>query len=205
MIPEFVTRPDTKSYGQSFTPSERVKDFSIDDPAVSEIFQSMADNNTILDVTISMLNDTEGPFAEGDDEDGDGSPPWICNPDIARSLVRKVHQHGVRIVSGTDWSTPGEEHFPAVYSELEMLADETGMSNMDVLQAGTIHGAAALGLEEELGTIETGKFANLVFVEEDPLENIGNLRSIVLTVKRGTHYPRAEYEHRGIPESGELN
>jgi imidazolonepropionase-like amidohydrolase len=44
-----------------------------------------------------------------------------------------------------------------------------------------------------MGTIEPGKLANLVFVEKSPLANIQNLRTVVLTVKRGKRFPRSGY------------
>jgi imidazolonepropionase-like amidohydrolase len=47
-----------------------------------------------------------------------------------------------------------------------------------------------------MGSIEPGKLANLVVLAKDPLQDAGNLRSVVLTVKRGRHFARSDYEGR---------
>ena len=205
MIPGFILKPGTGSFAESFAPLDKTNRFSTDDPAVAAIFASMRDNDVILDATISMLRDVDSPRTSGDEDEDESVPPWICTQDVARDLVRLAHETGVRLVSGTDWRAPSEDRFPAVYREFEALAEGTGMSNMDVMLSGTANGAAALGLGDRIGTIESGKFANLVFMSENPLDDVGNLRSVVLTVKRGTRYPRDEYEHRGIPDRTGFN
>ncbi|WP_420634386.1 amidohydrolase family protein [Candidatus Palauibacter sp.] len=65
---------------------------------------------------------------------------------------------------------------------------------VDVIQAATRNGALALGLEEEIGTVEAGKYANLVFLEEDPTAGVDNLKSIHFTLKRGRRFDREEFE-----------
>jgi imidazolonepropionase-like amidohydrolase len=64
---------------------------------------------------------------------------------------------------------------------------------MAVILAATSNGAKAAGADEEMGTIETGKLANLVVLQANPLDDVRNLRSVVLTVKRGRAFPRSEY------------
>ncbi len=51
-----------------------------------------------------------------------------------------------------------------------------------------------VGQAKEIGTIEQGKIADLVFTARDPLADIANLRSVVMTVKRGTIYRRSDYK-----------
>ncbi|NVJ85456.1 MAG: PD40 domain-containing protein [Algoriphagus sp.] len=63
-----------------------------------------------------------------------------------------------------------------------------GMSNMNALRTATILGAEALGLDKELGSIESGKLADLVILEENPLENIRNTNTITHVVKDGRIY-----------------
>ena len=59
--------------------------------------------------------------------------------------------------------------------------------------AATRVGAMTVGKQREMGTIDTGKLADLVFVSKDPLADIGNLTSVVMTVKRGRVYRRSDY------------
>ncbi len=64
----------------------------------------------------------------------------------------------------------------------------TGMSNHDVLRAATLLGAEISGLDGDLGTIDIGKLADLVVLDEDPLENIRNTNSIRYVIKNGVVY-----------------
>jgi Tol biopolymer transport system component len=63
-----------------------------------------------------------------------------------------------------------------------------GMSNHDVLRAATIIGAQAIGFEKDIGTIETGKMADLVVLDANPLENIRNTNSVRFVMKNGRIY-----------------
>jgi Tol biopolymer transport system component len=63
-----------------------------------------------------------------------------------------------------------------------------GMSNLDAIRVATILGAESLGLDKELGSIETGKLADLVIMDKNPLENIRNTNTISHVVKNGRVY-----------------
>ena len=56
---------------------------------------------------------------------------------------------------------------------------------MEILTAATRNGAAAYDLEDEIGTIEAGKAADLLVLEADPLEDVANLRRIQYVIKGG--------------------
>ena len=68
------------------------------------------------------------------------------------------------------------------------------MPPAEVLKSATVIGARALGHDADMGTIEPGKLANLMFVEKSPLLDIQNLRTVVLTVKRGMRFFRTGYD-----------
>jgi len=61
--------------------------------------------------------------------------------------------------------------------ELELL-QEAGFHPLEVIQSATLHGAEALGMEDEVGSIEVGKKADFVVVDENPLENLKVLYGI---------------------------
>jgi Tol biopolymer transport system component len=70
----------------------------------------------------------------------------------------------------------------------EMWSLATGMSNHKVLRAATLLGAEIIGLDRDLGMIDIGKLADLVVLDEDPLENIRNTNSICYVIKNGVVY-----------------
>ncbi len=67
-----------------------------------------------------------------------------------------------------------------------------GLSPAEVLVAATDGGALALGMEDELGTIEPGKRADLVVLSADPLADVRNAREVEWVVKAGTLFDPAE-------------
>jgi imidazolonepropionase-like amidohydrolase len=98
--------------------------------------------------------------------------------------IRKALDIGVKVVAGTD---AGGHGHPANAGELDCLV-RAGMMPMQALQAATGWAAECLGREDELGTVQPGKLADLVVVDGDPLADIALLRDparIALVVKDG--------------------
>ena len=87
--------------------------------------------------------------------------------------VRMAREAGVRVAMGTDAGTPFNVHGENL-GELQRLV-EVGYSPMEALESGTRIASQVLGLENELGTIEEGKLADLIVVDGNPLEEIGLL------------------------------
>lgn len=104
----------------------------------------------------------------------------VATAEVAKAIVRKLHERGIRILPGTDTSYPGF----VLLRELESLAD-AGIAKSDVLQLATIESARHLGLDQSLGSITPGKKAQLILVEGDPTDNIADLYK-VRTVMKGT-------------------
>ena len=102
--------------------------------------------------------------------------------------IRMAHAAGVRIAMGTDAGTPFNMHGENL-GELKRLI-ECGFSPMEAIEAGTRIGAQVLGLEQELGTVEEGKRADLILVEGNPLDDIEILckhELIRLVMQDGKH------------------
>jgi imidazolonepropionase-like amidohydrolase len=98
--------------------------------------------------------------------------------------IKRALQIGVKVVAGTD---AGGHGHPANAGELECLV-KSGMTPMQALQAATGWAAECLGRQDELGTVQPGKLADLVVVAADPLADISVLRDptrIALVIKDG--------------------
>ena len=104
--------------------------------------------------------------------------------DIHKDSMHQALAAGVKVVAGTD--AGGFVHGDNA-REVELLV-EKGMSNMQAIQATTGWAAECVGLEHEIGTISTGKFADLLILDGDPLKDISILRNqdrISLIMKNG--------------------
>jgi imidazolonepropionase-like amidohydrolase len=89
--------------------------------------------------------------------------------------VRLAHSAGVKIAAGSDFGY--YRYLPLGENALELEAlVASGLSPMDAIIAATKVSAEALGLEKEIGTLENGKYADLIVLKGDPLEDIGILR-----------------------------
>jgi len=95
---------------------------------------------------------------------------------------------GDNITLGTDHPSWGEwwSGF-AVHRELQSMV-LSGLPNAAALRAGTINAARAFGVDERLGTIEQGKYADLTVIRGNPLETITDSRRVVLVIKAGRVY-----------------
>src|SRR5262249_29197172 len=96
---------------------------------------------------------------------------------------KRFVEAGGKIYAGTDSSaatTPGL----SLHHEMELLVD-AGLSPMQAIQAATTNGAAIIGLDSQLGTVEKGKIADLVLLDGNPLESIANTKKIFRVIKGG--------------------
>jgi imidazolonepropionase-like amidohydrolase len=90
-----------------------------------------------------------------------------------KKTFRKAMKAGVRIAMGTDAGTPFNPHGRNAQELRRMVA--LGMTPMQAIEAATRSAATLLGLEHEIGTIETGKEADLLLVNGNPLDDIALL------------------------------
>ncbi|MBM4421714.1 MAG: amidohydrolase family protein, partial [Chloroflexi bacterium] len=118
-----------------------------------------------------------GPFYEGPAISDDKR--WIGRLRAERTRAwKRMHDMGVRFATGTDTWDPTQR-------ELELMVAEMGVRPMDAIVAATRDAAVALGAERDLGTLEPGKFADLIEVGGDPSHDIAALRAIRRVWKGG--------------------
>lgn len=96
----------------------------------------------------------------------------------------KAHRAGVNIAYGTDSGVSPH----GTNAEEAVLMVEAGMSEMDVLVSATINAADLIGMSDSIGTIEAGKYADIIAVDGSPLENIEELLDVDFVMKGGQVY-----------------
>ncbi|HHV38740.1 MAG TPA: amidohydrolase family protein [Tepidimicrobium sp.] len=96
---------------------------------------------------------------------------------------RRAYEAGVKIAMGTDAGTPFNFHDAAPH-ELKLMMD-CGMTAMDALVSSTKTSAELLGIDDKYGTLEEGKFADFLVLDENPLENLDTLFNINSVYKLG--------------------
>ncbi len=103
-----------------------------------------------------------------------------------QSSFRQAHQRGLLIAMGTDAGTPFNYHGDNAQELERMVA--YGMSPMEAILTSTSAAARLIGIDDQVGTIEPGKQADIVFIEGNPLKKINLLRDhrrIVGVMKAG--------------------
>ena len=150
--------------------------------------KKMKEHGTWLVPTIVVTAPATQPFFEKI-----GSPPWYLE---RRNSAGKSHwralemaiEEGVNIALGTD-QMPAEPNDGTTATAREaQYYVEAGMTPLQALRSATIETARLLGAEDEIGTLEAGKYADIVAVDKDPTEDIKALRNILLVMKGGKVY-----------------
>ena len=98
--------------------------------------------------------------------------------------VLKTLKKSATILAGTDTPNPFVMPGYSLHQELELLV-EAGLTNYEALQATTTNATKYLDVSDELGTVETGKTANLILLTKNPLKNIKNTTTIQTVILNG--------------------
>lgn len=102
-------------------------------------------------------------------------------------MVRRLKKAGVKIGVGTDLFLGYREHFekPTAYVDELRYFIEAGFTPMEAIVAATRTGAEILNMSDKLGTLESGKLADLIMLEGNPLDDIGALEEPVFVMVDG--------------------
>jgi imidazolonepropionase-like amidohydrolase len=148
-----------------------------------EIAQLMVEHGTFLVPTICVSRADDYMRRIGAAE-WEARKSAEANEHHWRALQTAI-KHGVRIAMGTDM-LPGEmnEGTRATYREMEFMA-EAGLAPMQVLMAATRVGAEVVNASDQIGTLERGKYADLIACDGNPADNIRALRGTRFVMQRG--------------------
>jgi imidazolonepropionase-like amidohydrolase len=119
-------------------------------------------------------------------------------PNMQKNL-KTMQEGGAIIATGTDAGNIGTLHGPAIHRELELMA-EAGLTPREILINSTRNASLVFAAEPEMGTIEKGKFADLLVLDADPLADVANLQRIHRVVKGGVELDPADI----LPPSPEM-
>ncbi|GAG04508.1 unnamed protein product [marine sediment metagenome] len=112
----------------------------------------------------------------------------------SNQFLAEARSAGVKMMAGTDVPTTGTFFGFSLHDELALLVETYGMTPMEALASATAIPAAFMGMDAEAGTIEAGKWADLVLLDADPLADIRNTRRIDTVIADGRLYDRATRE-----------
>ncbi len=96
---------------------------------------------------------------------------WKENYRLWMTFINEYKNRGGRVTAGSDSGFIFQLYGFAYIRELELLR-EAGFHPLEVIRSATLYGAQALGMEKDLGSVEVGKLADILIVEENPLENL---------------------------------
>ena len=196
MIADWVLNPDKQSYSHSDSPD--YSKLTPDNPNVQRYIAALKQSGSVLDATLSVYP----PRKDLTVTSGDAVR---CPRELAGELTAAAHEAGIPVSAGTDSTSNGTDPWPQLDEEIESLVRFARFTPYEAIVAATRNSAIALGKQDQMGSIEPGKFANIVLLKCDPLTDIGNLRSVIVTIKRGHRFRRSDYIHRPIvdPELGQ--
>ena len=169
-------------------PVEEARFAQGDNPVVEGLLQDMRRRGTILDATVRVYVEMAANHAAHPT----GPTPY-CSEGLAERLTAEAYRAGVDVSTGTDGFSKASDPWPSLQDELELLQNKVGMKPADVIRSATVVGARAMGQEKDMGAVEPGKLADLVFTRENPLKDVSAYRTVVLTVKRGAPFWRKDY------------
>lgn len=99
---------------------------------------------------------------------------WKKNYQLWMTFINEYKNRGGRVTAGSDSGFIYQLYGFAYIRELELLR-EAGFHPLEVIRAATIKGAEALGMADQIGSVEVGKLADFVIVKENPLANLKTL------------------------------
>lgn len=100
-------------------------------------------------------------------------------------LTGAAHRAGVKVLAGTDYIVPGAD----LHRELVQLV-AAGLSPAEALKTATVNPALYFGLEDEYGSVDPGRVADLILLDANPLHDIRNAQRIRAVVFNGNLYDR---------------
>lgn len=210
-------KTDTRTLERFYLPAKKVADLDFDSKPVQDFIARLARDRIVIDPTLSafdFIRQRPGEVAVAFEGTLDHLPPDVRRgarvaefdiPDDAAAaryrksfdkmveFVGRMYRAGVPIVAGTD----GVAGF-TLQSELGLYV-KAGMTPAQALQVATWNGAMYTRTLGERGSVSVGKRADLILVDGEPTQDIGDIRKVALVIRGATaYYPSEIDEALGI-------
>ena len=111
----------------------------------------------------------------------------VRKPTLERK-VKQLKESGLVLLIGTDSGIPTKFHSQSTWHELDVWVNEFGFDAMYAIKAATYWPAVAMDVEQEVGTITPGKYADIIAVKGDVLRYINLLSDVDIVIKHGKRY-----------------
>ncbi|HEV7860554.1 MAG TPA: amidohydrolase family protein [Pyrinomonadaceae bacterium] len=182
--------------------------FDLESPEAKKTFQFFKDHHTVFDPTLVIFewltHSSDIPFSTIEPGaaklpreldapiNNTGVPPAQAataraTMDLFLNITGALHRAGLTIVAGTDQTVPGH----SLRREIELYV-QAGFTPMEAIQAATIVPARVMKMDQDAGTVEAGKLADLILVEGNPLDRIANIRNTRFVITNGRLYDCAQ-------------
>lgn len=219
LLLNFLVKPDTdtRTLERFYLPAKQVASLDLQGKAVQDYIKLMKNKGIVVDPTLAtfdFLKKVDGTVGEPWQAIVDHLPPDVQRryaaaeldiPDAATAalyaksyakmveFVGMMYKAGIPVVAGTD-----ELAGFTLQGELELLV-KAGLTPAQALQVATLNGARYSKVENSKGQIAVGKDADLLLVDGDPTQNIGDIRKLALVITQGkAMYPTDIYQALGI-------
>ncbi|QBA63982.1 amidohydrolase family protein [Muriicola soli] len=188
------------SFNEAIRNSVPRQDFintAANDSVFIELFNKMKSKDIIFEPTLSAWSLKFRPSKAKTENNSESDNPTkhLLNAGIkmdvasmdswAQKITTEAYKNGVTIAAGTDFN----ENIKWVQDEVILLT-ECGISNIEAIKAATLNNAKTIGIDNMYGSISEGKVANLVVLSENPIDEIENIRTVVLVFKNGREYKK---------------
>jgi len=211
---------ETRTPARFVEPGKRAANLDLNSPQVSQFIALLQEHHTVLDPTMAIweatYNDRPGKIPMIDTYMFDRLPLQIqrslktagqalpvadtATDQLYRAsytnfvhMLKKLYDDGITIVAGTD---QGSGY--ALHRELEIY-NQAGIGAPEVLRMATLTAAQVMKRDNELGSIASGKLADMILVNGNPTTNISDIRKVETVITGGTViYPKELYSAFGV-------
>lgn len=139
--------------------------FNYADKGTKDFVRLLQEKKIVLDPTLSVYANSDKAYLE--------------NLPYYKLVTNQLRQQGIPIIAGTDMSPGG------IADELAMYVN-AGFTALQAIQSATIIPARVMKMDKEKGSVEEGKKADIILIEGNPLQNIGNLKNVKTVIKNNS-------------------